>query len=606
MMELGAVYERSAMEWPVPDAPSERRLTAILAADVAGYTRMVSVDEAATLALFKAHVAEVLAPAVAAHGGRIIKTLGDGVLAEFPSSVEALLCAVEFQRAMGSRNASAATPMTFRVGVNAGDVVLEGGDVFGDTVNVTARLEALAPPGGICVSERVREDLHGRADLSFEDTGPQRLKNIERAVRVFRVHLDAPPHERPTLVLPDKPSIAVLPFQNMSGDPAQEYFADGVTEDIITALSRWRWFFVIARNSSFTYKGRAVDVTQVGRELGVHYVLEGSVRKAGSRVRVVAQLIDASDATHVWSDTFDHDLESLFVLNDEIIRDVVNAIEPAMLHTEGARVRRNNIKDLSAFDSFQRGMWHLNTVSAEGCETAEGFFRQTIQRDPDLSLGYIGLSRILYGKVIYGWTTDADRDIAEAHAAAEVAVRLDPRDSWARLALSGALLFLGRHEEALAEANAAIALNPNCGMGHARLGQTLVYSGRAAEAVPVIKRGLRHNPYDPQIASHLTILALAHFHSGQYEEAARQGHAAMLHNDLRAAGIEAASLARLGRVEEARRKFTPDVQMRAAKTVRRIIPYARPEDFFDLLDALRLAGLGEPILADLGSASAKA
>jgi hypothetical protein len=347
-------------------------------------------------------------------------------------------------------------------------------------------------------------------------------------------------------------------------------------------------------------------VTQVGRELGVHYVLEGSVRKAGSRVRVVAQLIDASDATHVWSDTFDHDLESLFVLNDEIIRDVVNAIEPAMLHTEGARVRRNNIKDLSAFDSFQRGMWHLNTVSAEGCETAEGFFRQTIQRDPDLSLGYIGLSRILYGKVIYGWTTDADRDIAEAHAAAEVAVRLDPRDSWARLALSGALLFLGRHEEALAEANAAIALNPNCGMGHARLGQTLVYSGRAAEAVPVIKRGLRHNPYDPQIASHLTILALAHFHSGQYEEAARQGHAAMLHNDLRAAGIEAASLARLGRVEEARRKFTPDVQMRAAKTVRRIIPYARPEDFFDLLDALRLAGLGEPILADLGSASARA
>lgn len=590
----------------VSDGRSERRLTAILAADVAGYARMLAADEARTLAQFTAHVSEALAPTVVRHGGRIVKTMGDGVLAEFPSTVAALVCAVEFQQAMAERNRSAPAPMSFRVGVNAGDVVCEGGDVFGDAVNVAARIEAIAPPGGVCVSERVREDALGRVDFAFEDAGPQKLKNIDRPVRVFRVQIDGLAPQRPALALPDKPSVAVLPFDNLSGDPTQEYFADGVTEDIITALSRWRWFFVIARNSSFIYRGRAVDVRQVGRELGVRYVLEGSVRKSGERVRVAAQLIDATDATHIWSDTFDRDLTNLFAMSDEITRDVVNAIEPAMQHTEGARVGRSNIRDLSAFDCFQRGMWHLNMVTAEDCDHAEQLFRETIRRDPELSLGHIGLSRILYGKVIYGWSANSDADIAEARAAAETAVRLDPRDSWARQAHSGALLFLGLHEEALDEAQAAISLNPNCGLGHARLGQALVYAGRPAEAAVVILRAMRHNPYDPQIGAHLTILALAYFHAGQYEDAARRAQAALAHNDLRAAGIEAASLARLGRVDEARRKFTPDVQARAAKTVRRIVPYRRPEDFLDLLDALRLAGLGEPILADLGSASAEA
>jgi len=283
--------------------------------------------------------------------------MGDGVLAEFASAVEALQCAVDFQRAMAQRNHAATSPMAFRIGVNAGDVVLENGDVFGDTVNVTARLEALAPPGGICVSERVREDADGRTDLTFEDTGIHTLKNIARPVRVFRVRLDdTSPAAHSALALPDKSSIAVLPFQNMSNDAAQEYFVDGVTEDIISALSRWRWFFVIARNSSFVYKGRSVDVIKVGRELGVRYVLEGSVRKAGERVRVVTQLIDASDATHVWSDTFDRDLRDIFVLHDEITEHVVTAIEPAMLQNETSRVTHKKPGDLSAFDCFQRGM----------------------------------------------------------------------------------------------------------------------------------------------------------------------------------------------------------------------------------------------------------
>lgn len=583
------------------DGRTERRLTAILAADVAGYARLLRADEAGTLARFKSCVRDCLAPKVSAHDGRIIKTMGDGVLAAFASAVEALACAAEFQRAMAARNAAlpAAERMVFRIGVNAGDAVIEGGDVFGDAVTLAARLETAAPPGGVCVSARVREDAQGRADLAFEDMGEQRLKNIDGPVRLFRVRLEQDGDTRAPMALPDKPSIAVLPFDNLSGDRSEEYFADAISEDIISALSRWRWFFVIARNSSFIYKGRAVDVTRVGRELGVRYVLEGSVRKIGPRVRVVAQLIDAADATHVWSDTFDRDMADIFALQDDITEHVVNAIEPAMLESEGVRVSRRNVGDLSAFDRFQRGMWHLNQVSRDAALNAEALFRDAIQRDPGLSLAYTGLARILYGKVIYGWSDDSERDIAGSHAAARASVTLDPRDSWAHFALSGALLFLGRHQDALSEANTTITLNPNCALGQSRLGQALVYGGRAPEAIAPLERSLRHNPYDPQIGAFYTLLALAHYHAGNYEEAALRAHAAVGQNDVRAAALHGAALARLGRSDEARRAFSPEMQQRAAQAVRRMIPYARPEDFLDLLEGLRLAGLGEPLLADL-------
>lgn len=294
-------------------ARAKRRLTAILAADVAGYSRLLAVDEARTLAAVKTCINEILAPRVSGHGGRIVKTMGDGVLAEFDSALEALICAIDFQRAMAARPQDGAATLQFRVGVNAGDAIVENGDVFGDTVTVASRLEKLAEAGGVCVSARVREDALGRADIAFDDAGEHHLKNIDRPVRVYRARLE--PGERPTLSLPDKPSIAVLPFENLSGDKAQEYFVDGVTEDIISALSRWRWFFVIARNSSFIYKGRAVDVTQVGRELGVRYVLEGSVRRNGGRVRVTAQLIDAGAGAHLWTDTFDRDMPDIFALH---------------------------------------------------------------------------------------------------------------------------------------------------------------------------------------------------------------------------------------------------------------------------------------------------
>jgi adenylate cyclase len=586
----------------VPRARTQRRLAAILAADVAGYSRMLSADEDGTLARFTACMA-ALASKARKHGGRVVKTMGDGALVEFSSAVDALRCAVEFQRAMAERNAAAgAQPrMDFRIGVNAGDAVQRDGDVFGDAVVLAARLQGLARPGGVCVSARVREDAQGRMRVAFEDMGEQRLKNIDRPVRVFSVRLDAAAASAQPGAQ-DKPSIAVLPFENLSGDPDQEYFADGLSEDIISALSRWRWFFVIARNSSFTYKGHAVDVTQVGRELGVRYLLEGSVRRSGGRMRVVAQLIDALTGAHIWSETFDRDVADLFALHDEITEHVVAAVEPAMLESEGARVAKRSVKDLSAFDCFQRGMWRLNQVSATASREAETLFREAIRRDPDLSLAYTGLARILYGAAVYGWSDDSERDLKAAEDAARAAIKLDARDAWAHFALSGALLYLGRHAEALDEAARTIALNPNFAFGHFRLGQVLIYCGRAAEAVAPIERSIAHSPFDHQMGAMRATLALAHFHAGAFEAAVPPALEAAHLGDARAPAIMAASLVRLGRHDEARAAFSSDVQARASRALRRLIPYARPSDLQDLLEALRLAGLEAPFAARLEAA----
>jgi TolB-like protein len=324
---------------PAGQARVERRLAAILAADVAGYSRLIETDEEGTLRRLKGLRAEVIDPKIAGHKGRIVKTTGDGLLVEFSSVVDAVRCAAEVQAAMAESNAPLPSErrIDFRIGIHQGDVVVEDGDIFGDGVNVAARLEGLAEPGGICVSARVQEDAAGRLDLAFEDIGEQQLKNISRPVRVFRVVTGQKPAPEPALTLPDKPSIAVLPFQNMSGDPEQEYFVDGMVEEIITALSRIRWLFVIARNSSFTYKGQAIDVKQVGRELGVRYVLEGSVRKAGNRVRITGQLIDTATGAHLWADRFDGSLEDVFELQDKIASSVAGVIEPALQAAETAR-----------------------------------------------------------------------------------------------------------------------------------------------------------------------------------------------------------------------------------------------------------------------------
>jgi adenylate cyclase len=579
-------------------AKVERRLTAILAADVAGYSRLVAADEEGALAQVASHLRDVIQPAVEDHGGQVIKTTGDGVLAAFASVVSALQCAIRIQSAMAERNAGAAPGkrIDFRMGLHAADVVIQGGDIFGDGVNVAARLETMADPGGICVSGRVQEDTQGRIEVAFEDLGEQTVKNIPRPVRTFRVLMDgAAPVAEPRLELPAKPSIAVLPFQDRSGDPEQEYFADAITEDIVTALSRWRWFFVIGRNSSFAYKGRAIDVTQVGRELGVRYVLQGSVRKLGRRVRVTAQLVEAASGTNIWADSFDRQLEDLLALQDEITEQVVGAIEPAMLHSEGARVARKDLKDFNALDCFQRGMWHLNKVTEPDYRLALQLFREAIARDPELALGYIGLARALYGGAVYGWSDQGTADLMAAREAAHTAIRLDPRDAYGHFASAGASLFLRRHGEALAEARKTIALNPNFGFGHFRLGQVLIYAGRPAEAIGPIERSLRYSPYDPQQGAMLSLLALAHYHAGEFDEAIRHAESAAAMRDIRGAGILAASLARVGRTDDARRAFPLQLEERVAAHQWRLAPYARESDREQFIEGLRLAGIGSAV-----------
>ena len=357
----------------------ERKLAAILAADVAGYSRLMSADEEGTLARFKAHCADFIDPNIAEHRGRVVKTAGDGMLIVFSSVVDAVRCAIEVQRTIAEHNADIPSEqrIEFRIGINLGDIMIDGDDVHGDGVNIAARLEAIAQPGGIYISESSYQQVCDKVDIRFEDMGDQQLKNISRPVRAYRIALsETSARERPTLALPDKPSIAVLPFQNLSGDPDQEHFADGTVEEIITALSRIRWLFVIARNSTFIYKGRAADVKQVARELGVRYVLEGSVRKGGNRVRVTAQLIDATSGAHVWAERYDRDLSDIFAVQDEITASVAGVIEPTLADAEQQRVLRKPPERLDAWEAYQRGLWHFNKYGPEENQTAQTFFAE--------------------------------------------------------------------------------------------------------------------------------------------------------------------------------------------------------------------------------------
>lgn len=419
------------------DARVQRRLTAILVADVAAYSRLMSNDEEGTLAALKACRRQLTDPKVAEHHGRIVKTTGDGFLAEFASAVDAVRCAVEIQRAMAERNTAIPEDrrIKFRIGINVGDVLIDEGDIYGDGVNIAARLEVLASPGAICLSEDAYNQIKNKLTLNVSDIGEQHLKNIARQVRVYAVWLDGL-LDRPTLALPDKPSIAVLPFQNMSGDPEQEYFADGMVEEIITALSRVRWLFVIARNSSFIYRGRAVDVKQIGRELGVRYVLEGSVRKSGGRIRITAQLIDALTGAHLWADRYDRDLADIFAVQDEITSSVAAIIEPALAEAERQRVLRKPPGSLDVWETYQRGLWHFYKYDADENRVAQNLFRRAIELDPNFAAGHHGLAFAQHlDSWLYStpsWTEVARSGLEEARTA----VLLDEKDSMAHAVLS--------------------------------------------------------------------------------------------------------------------------------------------------------------------------
>ena len=577
----------------------KRRLAAILASDVVGYSRLMGVNEERTLAQLQAHQRELLEPSISEHRGRIVKTTGDGMLVEFASVVDALRCATEIQRGMTERNAEVPTAerIEFRIGINVGDIMSEGGDIFGDGVNVAARLEALADPGGICVSGRVQEDARGKFDIPFEDRGEQRLKNIAWPVRVYKVRLGGEtPTAVPALSLPDKPSIAVLPFTNMSGDPEQEYFADGVTEDLITALSRIRWFFVIARNSCFAYKGQSTDIRDVARKLGVAYVLEGSVRKAGNRVRVTAQLIDGGSGNHVWAQRYDRDLEDIFSVQDEITETLAGAIEPELGKAERERARTRRPDDLRAWDLCQRGLWHTYKRTRQDLADAQHMFRQAIEIDPGLARAYAAAEEAFFFQFVGGYVDTGQAAKADALRFAEKAVQLDGEDAFNRYALGRALTLVRRHDSAVFELRKAIELNPSFAQAHSALAMALATGGHPEEALPHIELAMRLSPQDPYFGQFLVRRAEACLFSGRVEEAVEAAERSLREPNIQWSrwAILAAAQAHLGRLEEARRSIE------ALRILRPEIDLAFTRDYWPiadanaleyLLDGLRKAGL---------------
>jgi adenylate cyclase len=446
------------------EARVERRLAAIFAGDVAGYSRLMGVDEEGTLARLNAHRREFLDPKISEHRGRIVKRTGDGILIEFASAVDAARCAVEMQRGMTQRNALKPPEkrIELRIGIHVGDIITEEGDIYGDGVNIAARLEGIAQPGGICISDDAYRQVRGKLDASFEDGGEQELKNIARPVRVYWLRSNEKPAiAARTLALPSKPSIAVLAFQNLSGDPEQEYFADGIAEDVITALSRLRWLFVVARNSSFTYKGKSVDVRQVGREHGVRYVLEGSLRKAGNRVRISTQLVDASDGHHVWADRYDRALEDIFAVQDEMTNQITSAIAPGIVAAEVQRAQAKDADELSTWERLMHAHWHIQRFTREDFTEAIHLLDELLRHDPNNATALSDLSFALHFSASFAWADDPAAAYARSREIARRAVASDDKDATAQSMAAIGELFSGRHDDAIRRLRRAIELDPN-------------------------------------------------------------------------------------------------------------------------------------------------
>jgi TolB-like protein/class 3 adenylate cyclase/Flp pilus assembly protein TadD len=506
----------------------ERRLAAVLAADVAGYSRLMGANEEGTLARLKAIRKALVDPTIASHRGRIVKTTGDGLLVEFASAVDAVRCAVEVQHGIAAQNADVPLDVRieFRIGIHVGDIIFDDNDIFGDGVNIAARLEGISEPGGVCISDDAQRQIRAKVDVAFDDMGPQTLKNIAEPMRVWSARLDddAPSPANPStspiqpLALPDKPSIAVLPFQNMSGDPEQEYFADGMVDDIITALSHFTSLFVIARNSSFTYKGRAVDIKQVGRELGVRYVLEGSVRKAAGRVRISGQLIEASTGAHLWAEKFDGALEDVFELQDAVTERVVGAIEPSIKQAEINRARTKPTSNLDAYDYYLRAFQQTLPYTREGSDAALDYIRQAIALDPGYALAKAFLSVIYVTRWVQGWGAPGDPEKGLA-VAREAIVQGSDDPSVLRWA-GHTLGFWGDHDRSIALLEKAARLNVNGSQILASLGWVKVYACTDTErAIAHFERSIRLSPRDPEMASTLTGIAFAHLIAGHNEQA---------------------------------------------------------------------------------------
>jgi adenylate cyclase len=578
----------------------ERRLAAILAADVVGYSRLISDDEEGTLARMRALRSDLIDRKIAEHHGRIVKTTGDGMLVEFQSVVDALRCANEIQTDMAKRNAAlpAGRRIEWRIGINVGDIVVEDGDIFGDGVNVAARLESMAEPGGICVSSRVQEYAAGKLDnFAFADLGEQQLRNITNPVRVFRVTTGPAPHA--PLPLPDKPSIAVLSFTNLSDNPDQEFFAEGIAEDIITALSRSRSLFVIARNSSFTYKDKPVAVQDIGRELGVRYVLEGSVRKSGNRVRATAQLIEAATGRHLWAEHYDRELTDIFAVQDEITVRVSAAIHPAVERSERERVARKAPESLDAWESYHRGMWHFANIDAAENLKARSFFQRAIELDPRFARAFAALALTYLNEVTLFRADLRPVNIPLALEHAGNAIKKDVTDATAHAALARALWMSGLHAESLAEANLAIRLEPSSAVAHGALGGARLWGGQPREAIAPLRTAMRLSPFDPLLPLWAHFIARAHYWAEDYAasiKTARQlRHATP--NFRQPYNTLIAALGQIGQVDEAQ-IVLDDALARFGEGFRRYMTLPldelrelRPGDREHLISGFRKAGL---------------
>lgn len=580
----------------------ERRLAAVLVADVAGYSRLMGEDEEGTLAALKAIRRDLVDLNIGEHRGRIVKTTGDGLLVEFASVIDAVRCAVKVQRKMAERNAAVPEPrpIEFRIGINLGDIIIEDEDIYGEGINVAARLEALAEPGGICISQVVYDQVRDKLDIGFEDLGEQRLKNIMRPVHVYRIAVDRRALRNASLPLPDKPSLAVLPFQNMTGDPEQDYFVDGIVEEITTAISRLPWLFVIARNSSFTYKDRAVDVKQVARELGVRYVLEGSVRKAGNRVRITGQLIDTATGAHIWADRFDGTLDDIFELQDEVAHSVVGAIEPKLRHSEIARATRKPTESLDAYDLYLRALAQFHLWIAEGHCAAIRLLLRAIEIDPSYAPAGALVGWCRANQKSHGWATLSDADAAESVDLATRAIQTAKDDS-ETLAMAGIVIlyFVGEHAIAESTIQRALVVNANCAHAYMASGMLHCFLNRPDEAIEALQRFHRLSPLDPLAHYHMGYLAWAHMLAGRYQEAMIWVNQAVREQPrwVFAARIKVALCGHLGLVAEGHAAIKRLTELFPGSTIAGYVNYAStivlPDALAIYAEGLRKAGLPE-------------
>ena len=578
----------------------KRKLAAILSADVEGYSRLMDDDEEATIRTLTAY-RSAITDLVQQYRGRVVDTPGDNLLADFTSVVDAVNCAIEIQRELFERNADLPENrrMQFRTGVNLGDIVEEEDRIYGDGVNIAARVECMAEAGGICISGRAYDQVENKLGLEYAYLGEHQVKNIRRPIRVYRVlteSVSSLSEENAVLSFPDKPSIAVLPFDNMSGDAEQNYFSDGITEEIITALSRSPWLFVISRNSSFAYQGKMVDIRQVSRELGVRYILEGSVRKKGNRVRVTAQLIDGTMGSHVWADKYDGELQDIFDLQDQISQQVVASILTQIQRHGGEKVKRLDRPDLPTWDLLARGWKLYYELTKESLASAETIFRRAIEVSPTSCDAHHLLAGVLIHQAFMGYVPNKDLTISEAYELAKRAIAFDEQNEYAHWILGVIQQNRGKHDVAIAEHRRALELNPNCSVAYGSLGTALALKGESEEAIKNIEIAIRLNPRDPTIFFRYSGLAMAHFMTGRYLEAAQWARKSIQRKPSWRSGhaVLVSSLVHLNLLEEAREAVDYYLENIPDAAISKLhLPFKNPNEVRRLEEGLRKAGLPE-------------